>query len=156
MGTASYGDEATVKNLTAEVGATVTLVAQWGINRYTVSFDTDGGTTIAPITQDYGTAIIAPKDPTKTGYTFAGWDKEIPEAMPAENMTITAQWKINQYTITFNTAGGSDVAAITQDYGAAIAAPDEPHQDGVYLCGVVYGCSLHQCVEFRQQYACRP
>ena len=135
LGTASYGDEATVKNLTAEVGATVTLVAQWGINRYTVSFDTDGGTTIAPITQDYGTAIIAPKDPTKTGYTFAGWDKEIPEAMPAENMTITAQWKINQYTITFNTAGGSDVAAITQDYGAAIAAPANPTKTGYTFAG---------------------
>ena len=135
LGTDSYGDETTVKNLTAGAGATVTLVAQWGINRYTVSFDTDGGTTIAPITQDYGTAIIAPKDPTKTGYTFAGWDKEIPEAMPAENMTITAQWTINQYTITFNTAGGSDVAAITQDYGAAIAAPANPTKTGYTFAG---------------------
>ena len=135
LGTASYGDEATVKNLTAEVGATVTLVAQWGINRYTVSFDTDGGTTIAPITQDYGTAIIAPKDPTKTGYTFDGWDRAIPGTMPAENMTVKAQWKINQYTITFDTDGGSAVASITQDYGTAIAKPTDPTKTGYTFGG---------------------
>ena len=121
----------TIKNATGNREYT----ANWTANQYTITFNTDGGSEVAPITQDYGTAIIAPKDPTKTGYTFAGWDKEIPEAMPAENMTITAQWKINQYTITFNTAGGSDVAAITQDYGAAIAAPANPTKTGYTFAG---------------------
>ena len=67
--------------------------AKWEINQYTITFDTNGGSEIAPITQDYGTEITAPDNPTRKGYTFKGWDKEIPETMPAENITITAQWK---------------------------------------------------------------
>ena len=67
--------------------------AKWEINQYTITFDTNGGSEIAPITQDYGTKITAPDNPTRKGYTFKGWDKEIPETMPAENITITARWK---------------------------------------------------------------
>ena len=64
--------------------------AKWEINQYTITFDTAGGSAIAPITQDYGTAITAPADPTREGYTFTGWDTAIPATMPAHNMTITA------------------------------------------------------------------
>ena len=71
----------------------MTITAQWRINQYTITFDTAGGSEIAPVTQDYGTQIIAPSDPTREGYTFMGWDKAIPSTMPAGNMTITAQWK---------------------------------------------------------------
>jgi uncharacterized repeat protein (TIGR02543 family) len=46
-----------------------------------------------------------PNNPTKTGYTFNGWNKPIPSKMPAENLIITAQWKVNQYKITFDTDG---------------------------------------------------
>ena len=67
--------------------------AKWEINQYTITFDTNGGSAVAPITQDYGTAIIAPADPTRGGYTFIGWDKAIPATMPAGDMTITAKWK---------------------------------------------------------------
>ena len=71
----------------------ITVKAQWEINQYTITFDTNGGSEIAPITQDYGTQIAAPANPTRKGYTFKGWDKEIPETMPAENITITARWR---------------------------------------------------------------
>ena len=73
----------------------MTIKAKWTVNQYTLTFDTNGGSTIAPITQDYGTAITAPADPTKTGYTFAGWTPAIPSTMPAENLTVTAQWRYN-------------------------------------------------------------
>ena len=73
----------------------MTIKAKWTVNQYTLTFDTNGGSTIAPITQDYGTAITAPADPTKTGYTFAGWTPAIPTTMPAENLTVTAQWRYN-------------------------------------------------------------
>ncbi|RGS77473.1 hypothetical protein DWX71_06325 [Ruminococcus bromii] len=104
--------------------------AKWEINQYIITFDTNGGSEIAPITQDYGTEITVPADPTRKGYTFKGWDKEIPETMPAENITVKAQWGINQYTITFDTNGGSEIAPITQDYGTAITAPDNPTRKG--------------------------
>ena len=112
-----------------------TLYAQWEINRYTITFDTAGGSEIAPITQDYDTAITAPADPTREGYTFIGWDMEIPTTMPAENMTVTAQWEINQYTITFDTAGGSEIAPITQDYGTQITTPEAPTREGYTFIG---------------------
>ena len=113
----------------------LTLTAHWTANQYTITFDTAGGSEIAPITQDYGTPITAPADPTREGYTFAGWDKAIPATMPAENMTVTAQWTVNQYTITFDTAGGSAIAPITQDYGTAITAPADPTREGYTFAG---------------------
>ena len=120
---------------TTMLAENMTVTAQWVINRYTITFDTAGGSKIAPITQDYGTAITAPADPTREGYTFIGWDKAIPTTMPAENMTVTAQWEINQYTITFDTAGGSEIAPITQDYGTAITAPADPTREGYTFIG---------------------
>ena len=113
----------------------ITLYAKWAANTYTITFDTAGGSEIAPITQDYGTVITAPEAPTREGYTFIGWDKEIPTTMPAENMTVTAQWEINQYTITFDTNGGSEIAPITQDYGTAITAPEAPEREGYTFIG---------------------
>ena len=113
----------------------ITVKAQWEINQYTITFDTNGGNEIAPITQDYGTKITAPADPTRKGYTFKGWDKEIPETMPAGNITVKAQWEINQYTITFDTNGGSEIAPITQDYGTEITAPDNPTRKGYTFKG---------------------
>ena len=113
----------------------LTLYPVWNTNKYTITFDTNGGSEIAPITQDYGTAITAPADPAREGYTFIGWDKAIPATMPAENVTVTAQWEINRYTVTFDTNGGSEIAPITQDYGTAITAPADPTREGYTFIG---------------------
>ena len=113
----------------------ITVKAQWEINQYTIAFDTNGGSEIDSITQDYGTKITAPDNPTRKGYTFKGWDKEIPETMPAENTTVTAHWEINQYTIVFDTNGGSEIAPITQDYGTEITAPADPTRKGYTFKG---------------------
>ena len=113
----------------------LTLYPVWNTNKYTITFDTNGGSEIAPITQDYGTEITAPDNPTRKGYTFKGWDKEIPKTMPAENITVKAQWEINQYTIAFDTNGGSEIAPITQDYGTEITAPDNPTRKGYTFKG---------------------
>ncbi len=113
----------------------ITITANWTVNQYTITFDTNGGSTVDSITQDYGTAVTAPENPTKTGYTFAGWNNEIPSTMPAENITITANWTVNQYTITFDTNGGSEIPAITQDYGTAVTAPENPTKEGYTFTG---------------------
>ena len=67
--------------------------AKWEINQYTITVKPENGKADITITQDYGTNITAPADPTREGYTFMGWDREIPTTMPAENITLKAKWK---------------------------------------------------------------
>ena len=122
-------------NFETPVTADLTLTAKWQINRYTITFDTAGGSEVPSITQDYGTAITPPAAPTRTGYTFAGWNREIPTAMPAGDMTITARWQVNQYTITFKPENGGQDIVIKQDYGTAITAPANPTKTGYTFAG---------------------
>ena len=67
--------------------------AKWEINQYTITFKPENGKADITITQDYGTQIASPADPTREGYTFIGWDTEIPTTMPPENITLKARWK---------------------------------------------------------------
>ncbi|ODM27059.1 hypothetical protein A7W90_13035 [Clostridium sp. Bc-iso-3] len=105
-------------------------------NSYNLSWDGNGGnvdTTGATTgSVKYGATIISPtNNPTKTGYTFkewSGYDNNM--TMPAKDITFTAEWKVNQYKITFDSNGGSAVAAITQDYGTAVNAPADPTKGG--------------------------
>ena len=122
-------------NFADAVTEAMTLTAKWQLNQYTITFDTAGGSEVAPITQDYGTTITAPANPAKTGYTFAGWDREIPTTMPAGDMTITARWTVNQYTITFKPENGGQDIVIKQDYGTAITAPANPTKTGYTFAG---------------------
>lgn len=122
-------------NFADAVTEAMTLTAKWQLNQYTITFDTAGGSEVPSITQDYGTAITPPAAPARTGYTFAGWDREIPTAMPAENMTITARWQVNQYTITFKPENGGQDIVIKQDYGTAITAPANPTKTGYTFAG---------------------
>ena len=71
----------------------MTLNAARNINQYTITFDTDWWSEIEPITADYWTWISVPANPTKNGYKFVSWNKEIPTTMPAENLTIKAVWE---------------------------------------------------------------
>ena len=117
----------------------ITIKAQWKANSYTITFDTDGGSEISPIIQDYGSEITAPANPSKTGYTFVGWDKEIPTAMLAENITIKAQWKANSYTITFDTDGGSKVESKTLSWNDKVLdGVAEPIRNGYSFIGWKY------------------
>ena len=119
----------------APVTTGLILTAKWQVNQYTITFKPENGGQDIVIKQDYGTAITAPANPTKTGYTFAGWDKTIPSTMPAGNMTITAQWQVNQYTITFKPENGGQDIVIKQDYGTAITAPANPTKTGYTFAG---------------------
>jgi uncharacterized repeat protein (TIGR02543 family) len=112
----------------------MSITAQWQVNQYTITFKESNGKIIERITQDYGTEVVAPT-PTKEGYTFVGWNKEVPATMPAEDISITALWEVNQYTITFDSNGGADIPAITQDYGTPITAPAEPTREGYTFLG---------------------
>ena len=86
-------------NFADAVTEALTLTAKWQVNQYTITFKPENGGQDIVIKQDYGTAITAPTNPTKTGYTFAGWDKTIPSTMPAGDMTITARWTENRVIV---------------------------------------------------------
>jgi len=102
---------------------------------YTITFDSNGGSEVAPITQAYNTEVTAPADPTRDGYTFSSWSPGVPQTMPAENITCVAQWTANERTITFDSNGGSSVAAITLAPGTAITAPADPTREGYTFAG---------------------
>ena len=110
-----------------EVGATVpasnvTYTAQWQINQYTVAFDANGGEGSVTNELDYSSGIVAP-GVAREGYAFAGWLPEVDATVPASNVTYTAQWSINQYSVAFDANGGAGGWSRSMDYGAAISAP---------------------------------
>ena len=78
---------------------------------YTVTFDTNGGSAVESQTVAYGGQAAAPAAPAKPGYTFAGWERDGKAydftAPVTANMTLTAKWTANQYTITFDLDGGT-------------------------------------------------
>ena len=113
----------------------LTVTAQWTPKRYTITFDAGRGSAVTPITQDFGTPINAPASPVLTGYTFAGWDSELPATMPARDMTLSAVWTINSYTLTFDTDGGSELPPRTGIYGASVVLPEPPVKDGFVFDG---------------------
>ena len=80
--------------------------AKWEIHQYTITVKPENGKADITITQDYGTPITAPTL-TREGYQFNGWDKTFPTTMPAGDMTITAQWTLNRYTISYNLNNGT-------------------------------------------------
>ena len=92
-----YDNESLTGSPVMAIGGTETgnkeYWAKWEINQYTITVKPENGKADITITQDYGTAITAPADPTREGYTFIGWDMEIPTTMPAENITLKARWK---------------------------------------------------------------
>ena len=101
------GEGDAMMEVTIAQGSTghLAYTATWQINKYTITFDSNGGSAVDPITQDYGTTVTAPAAPTKPGCDFAGWTPELPETMPAENMTVTATWTELTYTVSITGAG---------------------------------------------------
>ena len=129
----------TFKGWSEDIPATMpavnkTIKALWNVNQYTITFDSDGGSAVAPITQDYGTAITAPAAPTKEGYTFKGWSEDIPATMPAVNKTIKALWNVNKYEVLFKVDGAEYSKAIVE-YGSEIKLPANPTKEGHTFVG---------------------
>jgi len=115
----------------------MTINATWSVVSYDVTWDVDGAETTEKV--EFGAAIVAPEDPEKDGYTFAGWSPDVPETMPAEEQTFTATWDANEYTITFDTDGGNEIADIVADYESDISdkIPADPEKTGYDFAGWV-------------------
>ena len=110
------------------------VVAQWK-KKIVVSFDTAGGSPIGAIMGDEGSPLTLPADPRKSGYTFDGWDPQAPDVFPAQDITLTAKWKINNITISFNSNGGTEIEPISGDYGTPVTPPEAPTRAGYNFVG---------------------
>ena len=124
---------APVSSIVAGTFGNMTLYANYSINSYTISFDSAGGSAVAPVTQEYDTAVSAPPAPTRNGYGFNGWLTEEGEAfvfdkIPAYDVALTADWELIRYTITYNLNGGVNASAnpayyTIEDETVTFAAP---------------------------------
>ncbi len=115
----------------AGLGAITASAAE---DTYTITYRTYNGVYTSE-DYSYGDTITPPPDPLREGYTFTGWDKEIPATMPAEDLTITATWEINQYTITFVDTGDIEYQSITQDYETKVEEIADPVKTGYTFIG---------------------
>ena len=117
----------------------ISLTAKWTVNRYTITFDSNGGSPVSPITLPYGEEVTAPADPTREGFIFKGWSPDVPDTMPAKDMTVVAQWEAEQttetYTLKYDALGGvfaDNTGSKTFELaeGEAIPTVDTPTKEG--------------------------
>ena len=109
--------------------------AQWQVNTYTLAFDANGGTPVDTIVQNYDTALVPPAAPSRTGYTFLGWEPALPDSIPPYDITYTAQWQVNSYALSFDSDGGTAVDTIVQNYDTALVPPADPVLTGHLFAG---------------------
>ena len=141
---------ATAYDFNTPVTENITLTAKWNINKYTVTFDSYGGTPVPPAQEvEYGLTATKPDDPTLKGYTFAFWylgeDEQNATAYDfntpvTENITLTAKWNINKYTVTFDSYGGTPVPPAQEvEYGLTATEPAAPEKTGYTFDGWYLG-----------------
>ncbi|BAX79340.1 leucine-rich repeat protein [Labilibaculum antarcticum] len=111
----------------------ITVTAEYLINTYTVSFEDYDGTLLTSESVEYGSAAFAPSDPTRTEYTFTGWDSDYSNV--TANMTVTAQYTINTYTVTFEDWDGTELTSVSVNYGSDASAPSDPTRSGYTFTG---------------------
>jgi len=127
----TYTNSQSVLNLTSTPNAVVTFYAVWAINQYSVTFNSNGGSSVTTITQTYNTSANKPSDPIKTGYTFNGWYSDAglttavtwPYTIGPSNVTFYAKWNTNSYTITFDASGGTGGTSSSKLFGTSLSAP---------------------------------
>ena len=143
-------ENATAYDFDTPVTGDITLTAKWNINKYTVTFNSYGGTPVPPAQEvEYGLTATKPDAPTLKGYTFAFWylgeDEENATAYDfntpvTENITLTAKWNINKYTVTFNSYGGTPVPPAQEvEYGLTATEPAAPEKTGYTFDGWYLG-----------------
>ena len=129
-------------DFTKPVTADMTLYAQWIADKQTVKFDSNGGSTVASATVEYGQKVAQPAAPSRTGYTFAGWytakdggsKYDFTKPVTAD-MTLYARWTINKYEVKFDTDGGSAVKSATVEHGKTVVKPEDPTRTNYTFTG---------------------
>ena len=129
-------------NFDNEITNNMTLYAKWTKNKYTISFNSNGGTAVDSIINFYENAVIEPKQPTRVGYTFVGWYEDdlltkpyVFSTMPAKNIILYAKWAKNKYVINFNSNGGTLINEINAYYEEKVIEAISPIKDGYTFAG---------------------
>ena len=110
----------------------VTVTGTFTINKYKLVYKVDGED-YKSYDVEYGKAITAETAPTKEGYTFSGWS-DIPETMPAKDVTITGSFSVNNYKLVYK-VDGEDYKSYDVEYGSTITPEAEPTKDGYIFSG---------------------
>ena len=126
-----YNGEQLVTTIDSNTLENISLTAKWTVNSYKLTFDVDGNLTEKNF--KYGESVTAIENPTKVGHTFAGWSKEIPETMPANDITVEAIWTVNSYKLTFDVDG--NLTEKTFKYGESVTAIENPTKVGHTFAG---------------------
>ena len=112
---------------------TVNELAPGKIEYYSVSFDSNGGSSVSSQTVVSGRRVTRPADPVKDGYKFAGWYRNSTLTSPwdfstvmTSDMTLYAKWVVDGYTVTFNSNEGSSVVSQTVRAGDLVTKPSNP------------------------------
>ena len=143
-GTVDFKPGDTITNISEDLE----LKAVWDVIICTVSFDSDGGSAVATKYVEHGSKVTKPADPTKANYTFVGWYNGETlynfDTPVTSDITLKAVWKLNEYTVSFNTAGGSTVPSKTVEHGKTTNLPSAPSKPGYIFLGwrngnVTYG-----------------
>ncbi|NLL27393.1 MAG: T9SS type A sorting domain-containing protein, partial [Bacteroidales bacterium] len=148
-------DLQTAYDFETAVTSDLTLYAKWTVNTYTITFNSNGGSAVENATVNHGEKVTKPADPTKEGYTFAGWfsDVELQTAYDFEtavtsDLTLYAKWTVNIYTITFNSNGGSAVENATVNHGEKVIKPADPTKEGYTFAGWFIDTDLQTAYDF--------
>ncbi len=96
--------------------------ASWDVRQYHISFSANGGKGGTTSLLEFGSGI-KPPEVSRTGYDLMGWSPSLPETMPAEDSTFYAQWRVHEYKVAFDAAGGIEDTVLYLGYGSAIVAP---------------------------------
>ncbi|WP_169445806.1 InlB B-repeat-containing protein [Paenibacillus massiliensis] len=127
---------------TSTVIGDLTLYAKWEANAYTVSYESNGGTTVSSATVKYSEAVNEPSEPTRTGYTFAGWYRDGALTQPyaftssvTGDLTLYAKWEVNDYTVSYESNGGTTVNSATAKYDETFSEPSAPTRIGYAFAG---------------------
>ncbi len=128
---------------TNRVTKNITLYAKWKINTYSVTFNSVGGAKVNTQKINYKRTIAIPKNPTKTGYTFAGWYKDskyksawnFKSNTVTGNITLYAKWTPNKYTVNFYSQGGSAISSKAVTYNSTMPSPSTPTKNGYLFEG---------------------
>ena len=105
-----------------DAGPEIEFVASWSVRRYSISFSANGGEGGTTSLLEFGSGI-KPPEVSRTGYDLMGWSPSLPETMPAEDVTFVAQWRVHEYKVAFDAAGGIEDTVLYLGYGSAIVAP---------------------------------